>query len=60
MQVVREAVEPRGHTLVASDIAAFPSLAHASDGDVDLSACPGILGWLERVRTLPGFVGLME
>jgi len=47
------------HPTVA-DIAAFPSLAHASDGDVDLSACPGILGWLERVRTLPGFVGLME
>ena len=47
------------HPTVA-DIAAFPSLAHASDGDVDLGGCPGILAWLDRVRGLPGFVGLLD
>ena len=48
-----------GHPTVA-DIAAFPSLAHAGDGDVDLGGCPGILAWLDRVRGLPGFVGLLD
>ncbi|MBP8306164.1 MAG: glutathione S-transferase family protein [Burkholderiaceae bacterium] len=47
------------HPTVA-DIAAFPSLAHASDGDVDLGGCSGILAWLDRVRGLPGFVGLLD
>ncbi|MBK8768073.1 MAG: glutathione S-transferase family protein [Burkholderiaceae bacterium] len=47
------------HPTVA-DIAAFPSLAHAGDGDVDLGGCPGILAWLDRVRGLPGFVGLLD
>ena len=47
------------HPTVA-DIAAFPSLAHATDGDVDLGGCPGILAWLDRVRGLPGFVGLLD
>ncbi len=47
------------HPTVA-DIAAFPSLAHAGDGDVDLSGCPGILAWLDRVRGLPGFVRLLD
>ena len=49
------AITTRGGTASGS-----ASLTLILNGDVDLSACPGILGWLERVRTLPGFVGLME
>jgi glutathione S-transferase len=46
------------HTTVA-DIAAFPSLAHCGDGDVDLSEHRAIQAWLQRVRALPGFVELL-
>lgn len=42
-----------------ADLAAFPSLAHCSDGDVSLAAHPAIQAWLQRVRALPGFVELL-
>ncbi len=47
------------HPTVA-DIAAFPSLAHCGDGDVDLSGHQAIQAWLQRVRGLPGFVELVD
>lgn len=42
-----------------ADIAAFPSLAHCGDGEVDLSQHKAIQAWLHRVRSLPGYVDLL-
>lgn len=39
-----------------ADIALFGYTHCAGDGGFDLSACPAILGWLDRVREQPGFV----
>ena len=41
-----------------ADIACFPYVALADEGGFDLSAYPAVLGWIERIRRLPGFVAL--
>jgi glutathione S-transferase len=45
------------HPTVA-DVAAFPALAHAGEGDIDLAPYPAVLAWLDRMRRLPGWVAL--
>ena len=42
-----------------ADIAAYPSLAHCGDGDVDLGGYAAIRAWLERIRGLDGYVDLL-
>ncbi|MEM6433512.1 MAG: glutathione S-transferase [Cyanobacteria bacterium P01_D01_bin.115] len=39
-----------------ADVAVFPYVSLAPDGQVDLSPYPHVWAWLERVRQLPGFV----
>ncbi|MEM9272004.1 MAG: glutathione S-transferase family protein [Cyanobacteria bacterium P01_F01_bin.143] len=46
-----------GHPSIA-DIAAFPYLALAADGKISLDEYPHILAWIERIKQLPGFVGM--
>ena len=41
-----------------ADIAAFPYIALAGDGKVSLNEYPHILAWIERIKLLPGFVGM--
>lgn len=47
------------HATVA-DVAAFPALAHCSEGDVDLAPYAAIRAWLDRVRNLERFILLVE
>ena len=46
-----------GHPTIA-DIAAFPYIALAPDGKISLDKYPNILAWIERIKQLPGFVGM--
>ena len=46
-----------GHPTIA-DIAAFPYIALAADGKVSLDEYPHIVAWIERIKQLPGFVGM--
>ena len=46
-----------GHPTIA-DIAVFPYIALAPDGKVSLDEYPHILAWIERIKQLPGFVGM--
>lgn len=39
-----------------ADIAVFPYVALARDGQVDLAPYPQVLGWIDRVKQLPGFL----
>lgn len=39
-----------------ADIAAFPYVALAPDGQVSLDPYPNVLTWIERIKALPGFV----
>jgi glutathione S-transferase len=41
-----------------ADVAVFPYVALAPDGQVDLSAYPNLLAWINRIKQLPGFVGM--
>lgn len=41
-----------------ADIAAFPYVALAPDGKVSLDAYPHILSWIDRIKHLPGFIGM--
>jgi len=41
-----------------ADIALYAYTHVAGEGDIDLSSYPAILAWLERVRSMPGYVGM--
>ena len=41
-----------------ADIAVFPYVALAPDGQVSLEAYPYVLAWIDRVKQLPGFIGM--
>lgn len=42
-----------------ADVAVFPYVALAPDGHIDLAPYPHVLAWIERVKQLPGFVGMV-
>ncbi len=44
--------------LTIADIAVFPYVALALDGKIDLTPYPHVLTWIDRVKHLPGFVGM--
>ncbi|MFQ4143892.1 glutathione S-transferase [Chlorogloeopsis sp. ULAP02] len=44
--------------ITIADIAVFPYVALAPDGKIALDSYPHILAWIERVKTLPGFIGM--
>lgn len=45
------------HPTIA-DIAAFPYIALAPDGKISLDNYPNIQAWIDRIKKLPGFVGM--
>jgi len=44
--------------LTIADIAVFPYVALAPDGNVSLDAYPHVLTWIEQIKRVPGFVGM--
>ena len=46
-----------GHPTIA-DIAAFPYIALAPEGKISLDEYSHILAWCDRIKQLPGFVGM--
>ena len=47
-----------GHPTIA-DVAVFPYVALAGDGKINLDGYPNVLVWIDRVKQLPGFVGMI-
>lgn len=47
-----------GHPTIA-DVAVFPYVALAPDGKIDLTPYPHVLAWIDRVKQLPNFVGMI-
>ena len=41
-----------------ADVACFPYVALAPEGNLALDGYPGILAWIARIKALPGFVGM--
>ena len=44
--------------LTVADICLFAYTHVADEADFDLEAYPAIVGWMERIMTMPGFVGM--
>jgi glutathione S-transferase len=42
-----------------ADVAVFPYVALANDGKISLDNYPNVLAWIDRVKHLPGFVGMI-
>ncbi|MEG3848029.1 glutathione S-transferase [Microcoleus sp. herbarium19] len=47
-----------GHPTIA-DVAVFPYVALAPDGKISLDNYPNVLAWIDRVKHLLGFVGMI-
>lgn len=47
-----------GHPTIA-DVAVFPYVALAPDGKISLDNYPNVLAWIDRVKHLHGFVGMI-
>ncbi|MEM6255583.1 MAG: glutathione S-transferase [Cyanobacteria bacterium P01_D01_bin.156] len=47
-----------GETPTIADVAVFPYVALAPDGKIALSPYPNVLAWVERIKHLPGFIGM--
>lgn len=41
-----------------ADLAVFPYVALAPDGNISLDNYPNVLAWIDRVKHLPGFIGM--
>lgn len=41
-----------------ADVACFPYVALARDGKIALDAYPNVVAWIERMKQLPGYVGM--
>ena len=44
--------------LTIADIGCFPYVALASEGEIPLDAYPSVRSWIDRIKSLPGFVGM--
>lgn len=47
-----------GEHATIADVAGYSYIAHAPEGGVSLKPYPNIRAWLDKVRTLPGFVAM--
>lgn len=47
-----------GEQVSIADIAMYPYIALAPEGEVDLSGYPAVTAWLSRIQALPGYVGM--
>ncbi|MGD1716201.1 glutathione S-transferase family protein [Dapis sp. BLCC M172] len=41
-----------------ADVACFPYVALASDAKISLEPYPNVQAWIERIKQLPGFIGM--
>ncbi|MDJ0835267.1 MAG: glutathione S-transferase [Acidobacteriota bacterium] len=62
LDLMNEHLEDRewlvGDQITIADIAVFPYVALAPDGEISLAAYPAIQAWMDRIKQLPGFVGM--
>ncbi len=48
-----------GHPTIA-DVAVFPYVALAPNGKISLKPYPHVLDWIDRLKHLPGFLGMLD
>lgn len=47
-----------GDSITIADIACYPYLGLAHEGEVDIRPFPAIQAWIKRIRELPGYVSM--
>jgi len=47
-----------GENVTVADIACFPYIALAQEGKISLDPYPNIRAWIDRLKQLPGYVGM--
>jgi glutathione S-transferase len=47
-----------GEAFTIADIACYPYVALAHEGDIDVSRYPAIQAWIRRIRELPGYIDM--
>lgn len=62
LQILDEHLQQRDwlecNYLTIADLACFPYIALASDAKIDLKPYPRVIAWLNRIKQLPGYVGM--
>ncbi len=62
LQVMNEHLQERDWLELArptiADIACFPYVGLAADGKIPLESYPHVLSWIDRLKKLPGYVGM--
>jgi glutathione S-transferase len=56
LECVSEAFPQEGPTI--ADIACFPYIALAADGKIALKDYPHAIAWIDRIKQLPGYIGM--
>lgn len=49
-----------GNSVTIADVAVYTYIAHAPEGNVSLADYPSVRVWLQRIESLPGFVGMQK
>lgn len=49
-----------GNSVTIADVAVYTYIAHAPEGNVSLADNPSVRVWLQRIESLPGFVGMQK
>ena len=49
-----------GSSVTIADVAVYTYIAHAPEGNVSLVDYPSVRVWLQRIESLPGFVGMQK
>lgn len=57
LECVSEALPQEARPTIA-DIACFPYIALAADGKIALKDYPHVIAWINRIKQLPGYVGM--
>lgn len=43
-----------------ADIACYPYVLLAPEGEIDLAPYPSVLSWIDRIQAMPGYIAMME
>ncbi len=62
LRIIESQLESRdwlvGERVSIADLAIYPYLALAPEGGIEIGAYPNIVGWFQRLRAMPSYVGM--
>ncbi|WP_045225950.1 glutathione S-transferase family protein [Methyloterricola oryzae] len=62
LRIIESQLESRdwllGERISIADLAIYPYLALAPEGGIEIDSYPNIVGWFQRLRAMPSYVGM--